>query len=705
MEGGFYRFGEYILDPSQHLLRKNGTEVPLTPKVFDTLLILVERRGETIRTEELIQAIWKDTFAAKNNLDQNLHLLRKALGDSFNGERYIKTIPKIGYKFTADVEFVNSESNGNKLNSSAEEKRNIFDTRNLWNAKRIGLFALVVLLVGGGSVYFTLFYRREPIRFDNIRFTKLTTDGQVKAAAISPDAKFAVYVRSNAGRQELWLRQIANAADTKLLDGGDGGVFNGITFSPEGDYVYFTQVNNSDRAVYRIPSIGGTPRKIIDNTNLPFSIRRDGEMIAFVRIERGTGTHSLMVANMDGTGERELAQRKQAETISAQPAWSPDGRHVAFVAGRPAQFAAVITIDVDTMAESVINAHTWDFVYKITWPERSGSIIIAGREKGLRSAVPQLWTLMVATGEVQRITNDVDHYSDVGIASDGKNIITVRGSQTSEIWVYDKDGTSGRMVTAREDRMRTGLAWLPDRRILFTSIGHRDSNFDIVGEDGTGRIKFAEEASLEGPTVARDGLKVAFASDRSGKKNIWIANLDGSDPRLLTNGDSDNLPSFSPDGRWLVYMSLNEQGDPRVWKIPASGGEPVKVIDQFSNFPTFSRDGSRIACLVRDNRGAKPKFAIIPSDGGPPEKVLEELPPTIGSMRIKWAPDDKAIAFIDTRDGISNIWTLSVATGRTSPLTKFTTGEIFYFDWSNDGARLAVVRHQSSTDLVLISAS
>ena len=94
----FYSFGAFRVDANERLLFKGDREIPLTPKVFDTLLALIENSSHVLTKKELMQKVWPDSFVEENNLAQNISLLRKALGES-----YIQTIPKRGYRFVADV--------------------------------------------------------------------------------------------------------------------------------------------------------------------------------------------------------------------------------------------------------------------------------------------------------------------------------------------------------------------------------------------------------------------------------------------------------------------------------------------------------------------------------------------------------------------------------------------------------------------------
>src|SRR5262245_11830862 len=107
-----YEFGPYQLDGAERLLLRDGEVVPLQPKVFDLLVVMVERHGRLVEKDELMKAIWPDTVVEEVNLANNISILRKALGDGGNGHRYIETAPKRGYRFVAKVREVGRDGLG-----------------------------------------------------------------------------------------------------------------------------------------------------------------------------------------------------------------------------------------------------------------------------------------------------------------------------------------------------------------------------------------------------------------------------------------------------------------------------------------------------------------------------------------------------------------------------------------------------------------
>src|SRR5712692_12095289 len=99
----FYRFGQFVLDSGRRTLSRADSPLSLTPKAFDVLLFLAQNPYRLVTKEELLQAVWGDTFVEEGNLTQYISHLRKALGDNSEDTRLIVTIARKGYQFTADV--------------------------------------------------------------------------------------------------------------------------------------------------------------------------------------------------------------------------------------------------------------------------------------------------------------------------------------------------------------------------------------------------------------------------------------------------------------------------------------------------------------------------------------------------------------------------------------------------------------------------
>ena len=106
--GARYEFAEFQLDVPERRVLRNGIDLILAPKVFDTLCLLVENAGHLMKKEELLRRLWPDTVVEENNLNRNISVLRKALGGSVTGESCIETVPRVGYRFVAAVRDITS---------------------------------------------------------------------------------------------------------------------------------------------------------------------------------------------------------------------------------------------------------------------------------------------------------------------------------------------------------------------------------------------------------------------------------------------------------------------------------------------------------------------------------------------------------------------------------------------------------------------
>src|SRR5260370_12342853 len=132
-----YEFGPFRLEPDERVLERGGAAVPLAPKAFDLLLVLVERHGHLVEKDELLKLVWPDAFVEETNLTYNISILRKALGDGTDGSKLIETVPKRGYRFAARVSEKPREATDGVLDRKL--------ARRLWVAAACGAIALAGL--------------------------------------------------------------------------------------------------------------------------------------------------------------------------------------------------------------------------------------------------------------------------------------------------------------------------------------------------------------------------------------------------------------------------------------------------------------------------------------------------------------------------------------------------------------------------------
>ena len=164
-----------------------------------------------------------------------------------------------------------------------------------------------------------------------MQITKLTENGKAAAVAISPDGRYVVYVLRDAEKQSLWMRNVATKSDIQVL-AADLVEFEGVTFSPDGNYIYFVRSDKSTanyRYLYQMPVLGGSPRQLIRDTDAPIDFSPDDKQFVFMRGVPERLVVEIRIAQVDGTGERLLATLAANAAFQFGASWSPDGRTIA----------------------------------------------------------------------------------------------------------------------------------------------------------------------------------------------------------------------------------------------------------------------------------------------------------------------------------------------------------------------------------------
>ena len=176
-------------------------------------------------------------------------------------------------------------------------------------------------------------------------------------------------------------------------------------------------------------------------------------------------------------------------------------------------------------------------------------------------------------------------------------------------------------------------------------------------------------------------------------------NVDGNEATPLTHGGMQVLPEVTADGRWVLYTE-NILVEPRVWKVPAGGGQPQQLTSSLTNRPIASPDGKQIAYVYLDEKSWG--IGVRPLDG-PVEPIRKyPFPATVSSRVFRWSPDGKGLAYIATENGASNLWLQPIDGGSPRRLTNFKSGELMSFAWSSNGQWCAYMHHAATHDVVLM---
>ena len=714
----FYEFGPFRVDPLQRMLWLGNQPVPLQPKAFDTLLVLVQHGEGVVLKDHLMKSVWPDTFVEESNLAQNVFVLRKALGETAGEQRYIVTVPGRGYRFAQKVRVVQeAEEVEDLVVESHSRSRVVIEEQPLPvpATVRAGLaapraqravplrwaLAAAVLVIASALAY--VLYRAARPAPAALEYTRVTSNGDLVQTDISPDGKYVAYVRATGGKQSLWMRQLATRSDVQIITLEEDQC-SGLAFSPDGSYVYFVRQSpqKSSGDLYQVPSLGGNPRKVLAGISGPPSFSPDGQRFAFVRDV--ADEYTLLTASLDGSGQRVLASDRQpAGTGSVRVAWSPDGKTLAFAhAG-----TVLTTIAAEGGAARSAPGSNWKGIWDLTWLPGSRRLMVAGVPQVTGGTLPksQVYEVSLNEGELRRITSDLSNYTKVRASADGKMLLAVQDQLLRTILVVTpgKESEARPLNAGRQNGDGAGgLAWTPDQKIVYFSLANGRADLWEMGTDGSNPQRLTNNEASSGsdyPAVSQRGGFITFVhEDQNVHLSIWRMDMEGGNLRQLTQGKYDFLPAISPDGRWVVF-ARGEGGKWVLMKVPSEGGPVSQLTDYGSDWPSVSPDGKWIACVLFRGQNQPNGMAIVPFAGGQPVKVFP-LPPD-ADFPFHWTPDGQAISFLNNVNGVGNIWEQPVAGGPPKPVTHFTSETIFYYNWSLDG-RLALSHGTERIDAMLI---
>jgi serine/threonine protein kinase/Tol biopolymer transport system component len=571
-------------------------------------------------------------------------------------------------------------------------------------------FRLALFICAGGLLLVALvfiiynFTNRQAARLGNTsgspQITNLTHDGHVMDAAISGDARLLAYVLIESGKQSLWIQNLESGEKRQLLP-PDPALCWGLRFTPNGQNLFYitTQPGSTISVLYRIPVRSGPSYKLVVNIDSPPAVSPDGMQIAFIRGYPAQHRDALVIANVDGSAEREIASRQHPDKFSfSGPSWSPNGKLIALGAGRSngAQFAVVgIPVNGGTPVELT----SWQLaaVGGVAWDNDGHTLIFSARALGTR--VLQMWRLSYPDGEMRRLTQDENAYEGITLAQSGNTLITTRTYEVSDIWVVSSSGAARRLTTEGNNGA-DGLTVTPTGRILYTVGEYEQSILWSMNMDGSDQKPLTENIGFL-PSASKDGRFIAYVSMERGNRHIWLMDTTGNNNRQLTDHGGENQPSITPDGNWVVYTSLaNERNS--LWKISTDGGQPIQLTRGVLTIrPVVSPDGTMIACTYRLDETDKWKIAVLPFDGGRPLRTFP-LPQPYNQI-IRWSSDSKALVYLDKRNGVHNLWRQPLDASAPSQITNFNEDQILHYDWLPAGAEFVLSRGGRRRDIALVN--
>ena len=557
--------------------------------------------------------------------------------------------------------------------------------------------------------------------FAQMTITPVSSSGHTYGAAISPDGKWLAYLSDEHVNPSIWVRQLGTGSTAQVVPPSSGN-FKGLTFSPDGNYVYFVKNETGIGLgkLYQVPSLGGTPRELIVDVDSSVSFSPDGTQIVFVRQSGSGGTSSLIRANADGTSEHAVAVLHQPASFSTEgPAWSPDGQRIAIAKSNAGSFETytVETVAVATGAETRLGSRDWGYTRRITWMP-DGSAIIFGSPVEKPSLNSQLWMVSYPGGEARRITNDLNFYTGASITSDGATLATVQLTLTGTLFTAGLGSASSfsppKQITSGISRADGvfGLAWPTPDQIIYSFYASGATRLATSSADGSNARDLPVNIGAPlFPFACGDGQHIVFGLNRPQQGvSVWRGDLSAGDLKQLSNGTADAWPTCSPDGKTVLYSDV--AGDhSNLMKVSIDGGTPVRIGKDSFQYPVISPDNRSVAVAYHPDVAKPAKLTIIGIDSGEIQNTYD-LPAGAtfggeGGSALGWTKDGRAVLFM-VQGASTSLWAQAVG-GPGSPaaapkqIMNFTAGILWSYALSPDGKQIAYSHGFPVTDVVLIS--
>lgn len=716
--GRSLRFDEFELDLAKRRLLRFEEVVPLKPKAFDLLAVLVENNGRLLTKDDLFQLVWANQFVDETNLTVGISAIRRALGEKAAEPRFITNVSGRGYYFNAEV-----HENGH-FKSAVHIQRDLPSSdisepdpaaagkqprRRIHLNRYLAIAALLVIVISAVGLYFYYFRTGSSgaSQFGSLAVRRLTTTGRATTAAISPDGKLFAFVRQEPdGGNSLWLGQVEGGEQIQLRAPGAKPLVS-VTFGPDASRVYFVEAESNDPeqgVVFRVPSLGGVVEKVREGVPARISFSPDGKNFAFVRRDKANDRSRLMISAADGADERELAAAQGIGAFSYWIDWSPDGKFIALPVvlrdKSPAQ-CEIFAVSVADGSLSQVTNHGWESIRSLVWTRSSDGFLAVGAEGP--ELERQIWHVRFPGGNMEKLLADSNAYSALSLSVDDSAILGIQTQSISSIWVAPaSDLSAAKQVTfdmLGKQSGWTGLDWTNDGRLVYASRTSKSDTLWEVKADGTEQRQVIPDSKrAESVSLPDDGSFMVFTANRSDELEIVRTNRDGTDLVQLTSGGNHENPHVSPDGRYIVYKA-GTGSEVRLMRISSSGGEPLRLTDAVADWARFSPDSKQIACGYEVN--GKMKLAILSPEGGPPLKLFEVPASANFRLGVRWTPDGKAVTYRDWQNGI---WKQQLDGGEPVRLAGLPAEKLFAYAWSRDGKLFAYARGSAISDVVLMSS-
>ena len=540
--------------------------------------------------------------------------------------------------------------------------------------------------------------------FQNMRATTQTSRGDVNFSALSADGRYLAYIAGTAGRSTLRVRQVATGSDVEILP-LQNATLEFPSFSPDGNYLFYLKRLPEQplyRTLVRVPSLGGSEEQKGFDVDSRVTFSPDAKRVCFVRGIPQENRFALFIRDLDKGTERELASVRRPEAIAGSPSWSPDGKRIAVftVTPAPAAKSTLVMFDAETGKRQDFFTKKDAFFVDVAWILDGRGLVAAGTviSEGIRD---QVFVVTYPRGDLRRVTNDFDEYSEVAVSGGEGAIGALRTSQITNLYVADPaDGSARRLTNATSPEHSAFGLQVVDDRVVFGAVNEHRLGISTLPFEGGEPQRITVGPGHAITVVARGNRAVFTRYDEDGQQHIWRVNLDGSGLAQITNGGGEGLLDVSNDGTRFTFIRVDSARG--TWIGDVDGGQVSEVAPgSVLGVGFFSRDGRNVmvADFAPDAKGlVQTIFRVIPVTGGPEVTKFTQPPQAIDPSEGR----EGEWSFMNRDDPARNVYTMSFAGGAMHKLTNFTDGRLTDHEWSPDQRHIAVVRRDDAGENVWV---
>jgi Tol biopolymer transport system component len=538
------------------------------------------------------------------------------------------------------------------------------------------------------------------------RFLQLTDfRGTEQAAALSRDGRFVAFLSDRDGRMDVWVTQVGTGQFYNLTRDTARELANPsvrtLGFSPDGTLVTFwarslTGAGPTNISIWGAPVLGGQPRPYLDGV-AEYDWSSDGARLVYHTPGPGD---PMFVSDSGKAPEARAIFTAPPGLHSHFPIWSPDHAFIYFVQGSVPDRMDVWRISATGGNPERITNHDSIVSHPVFLNPRT-LLYLAADSDGFG---PWIYSLDVERRIFRRVSSGIDRYTSLAASIDGSRLAATAARRESTLWRVPITGARAELSAARRIPLTTGSGSSPrlgaDYLLYVSSKGASDSIWKLQGDVATEVWSAPETRIIGGPTIARDGRRIAFSIRQNGQTLLYAANVDGTDARIVTKSlELHGAPAWSPDGQSITVAAVND-GVPRLFSVPVDGRSPAPFVKEHSVDPVWSPDGD---IVVFSGPDIGTTFPIKAANADASSHALPKVTLTRGARHVSFMPGRRALVVAQGDLRYKNLWLIDLKTGAEDQLTNLPPDfEMRDFDISPDGRELVLEQVQEHSDIVML---